>query len=66
MNLPSHGPIYDLKNGRELPKLFPLNSEELTALWWAKFIDLGGWDCFDSEKENMDFNSDLSETTQRD
>lgn len=66
MNLPSHGPIYDLKNGRELPKLFPLNSEELTALWWAKFIDLGGWECFDSEKENMDFNSDLSETTQRD
>lgn len=62
MNLPSHNAIYDLKTNKEIPKLFPLNSEELTSLWWSKFIELGGWECFDSEKENNDFNEDLNET----
>lgn len=68
MNLPPHGVLYSLKNGKEIPKLFPLNSEELTSLWWSKFIELGGWECFDEEKqenefrkENMDFNNDLEE-----
>ena len=37
-------------------------------MWWSKFIELGGWECFDEEKqenefrkENMDFNNDLEE-----
>lgn len=73
MNLPPHGVLYSLKNGKEIPKLFPLNSEELTSLWWSKFIELGGWECFDEEKhenefrkENMDFNNDLEENGFRD
>ena len=47
MNLPSHGTVLDLKTGKEVDKLFPLDSEELTRLWWIKFQELGGWLAFD-------------------
>ena len=64
----AHFPLGDFFLNEEIPKLFPLNSEELTVMWWSEFIDLGGWECFDSEKEEnelrkekMDFNSDLEE-----
>lgn len=43
MKLPSHSAIYDLKTGKEVHKIYPLNSQELTEMWWSKFIDFGGW-----------------------
>ena len=43
MKLPSHSAIYDLKNSKEVHKIYPLSSQELTEMWWSKFIDFGGW-----------------------
>ncbi len=46
MKLPPHSKIYDLKTGKETFKIYPLTSQELTEMWWSKFIDLGGWEAF--------------------
>lgn len=50
MKLPKHGVITDLKTGKEIDKIYPLNSEELTHIWWSKFIDLKGWEAYDRRK----------------
>lgn len=50
MKLPDHGIIFDLKTGKESDKIYPLNSEELTYMWWSKFIDLKGWEAYDRAK----------------
>lgn len=47
MKLPHHSTIIDLKTGKESDKIYPLNSEELTYMWWSKFIDLKGWEAYD-------------------
>ena len=47
MKLPPHSKIFDLKTNKEVHKIYPLNSQELSEMWWSKFIDLGGWKAFD-------------------
>jgi len=46
MKLPPHSKMFDLKTGREVHKIYPLTSQELTEIWWSKFIDLGGWEAY--------------------
>lgn len=52
MKLPKHGEIIDLYTGQVVDKIYPLNSEELTHLWWGKFIDLKGWEAYDRIRRN--------------
>jgi len=47
MKLPPHSQVFDLLTGRPVDKIFPLNSEELTKLWWSKFVELNGWERFE-------------------
>lgn len=46
MKLPCHSAVYDLKTGKEVHKIYPLSSQELTEMWWSLFIDLGGWKAY--------------------
>lgn len=50
MKLPRHTSSIDLKTGKEINKIYPLNSEELTHMWWSKFIDLKGWEAYDKSR----------------
>lgn len=51
MKLPNHRSAIDLKTGKESDKIYPLSSEELTHMWWSKFIDLKGWEYYDAKSK---------------
>lgn len=52
MKMPKHGSVYDLETGKEIDRIYPLSTWELSNIWWKEFNYYDGWDRYEEFRQN--------------
>lgn len=52
MKMPRSGKIYDLRTNKEVDRIYPLGTTELTKMWWKEFNNFKGWDRYEEFRKN--------------